>query len=116
MRQGGDDLLLGTRLPRVAIPAAWRGRVGDYRLMDRGADAEILSGLRLRLSEDRLLLDIQAEGGSLTLAVQPHDDREALLPGKLAGFGERLRARRGAGEEILTDSGYGFGKRRAGAR
>lgn len=116
MRQGRDDLLLGTRLPKVAVPAAWRERLGDYRLLDPGADAELLDGIRLRLSDDRLVLEVRADGESLSLALQPLDDREALLAGKVAGFGERVRVQRRAGAEFLRYSGYSFGRIRTGKR
>ncbi|WP_201099056.1 hypothetical protein [Thiocystis minor] len=48
--------------------------------------------------------------------MQPLDDQEALLLGKLAGFGERVRAWRREDVEILRYSGYSFVKRRTGER
>jgi len=110
LHQGTEDLLLGTRLSPTPIPTAWRARTGDYALVNQGRDYPLLSAVRLREQHGVLVVEIESEGETGQVALQPLDNRQAVLAGKVAGFGERVTVQGRDGAELLRYSGYLFRK------
>lgn len=106
---GGQDMLLGSRVPEVPIPDAWRHRVGTYRLTNQGDDSIAIKDLQLRIQGGDLILsyvDLDAGEDTQELLLRPLSDTSAQAALLLPGAGPRVRAVMVSDKEQLTFSGF----------
>ncbi|MBI5612916.1 MAG: beta-lactamase family protein [Gammaproteobacteria bacterium] len=100
------------KVPPHELPAAWRARVGDYRLVN--PDAEYLVNLehcRLLVEGDRLLLDLEISGiddRRVKIVVMPYSDDEAYVFGYGRNVGDTTVAYREGGRQRIRYSGFIF--------
>ena len=108
-RMAGKEILVGERIRVAPIPAKWQARLGTYEIVNPGADTVLLEGIRLREDDGLLLVDYSMPlffEGTISLAIDPISDSEAVLFGLGRGLGETIRAETVEGEERLLYSGY----------
>jgi CubicO group peptidase (beta-lactamase class C family) len=108
-RLGGKDIVVGDRIRPVPISEKWLGRLGAYEIVNAAADTVLLEGLRLRQENGLLLIDYSMPRffkGTISLAVKPLSDSEAVLDGLGRGLGETIRVEAIQNEERLRYSGY----------
>ncbi len=100
------------KVPAHKLPAAWRARVGDYRLVN--PDAEYLVNLehcRLLVEDNRLLLDLEISGiddRRVKIVVLPYSDDEAYVFGYGRNVGDTTVAYREGGRQRIRYSGFIF--------
>jgi CubicO group peptidase (beta-lactamase class C family) len=110
-RIAGKEMLLGERIRAVPIPPKWLARLGEYEIVNPGADTVLLERMRLREENGLLLVDYSMPlffKGTMSMALEPVSDSEAVLCGLGRGLGETIRAEIMEGEERLLYSGYVF--------
>jgi CubicO group peptidase (beta-lactamase class C family) len=110
----GKEMLIGERIHPVPIPEAWHKRVGEYEIVNAGADATLVERIRLRQDNGLLVVEYAMPlftAGRMTLALEPLSDREALISGLGRGMGETIQAVTVDGVEMLRYSGYLLRKR-----
>ena len=104
-----NEFLVGERLLPGQIPEKWRQRTGKYEIINAGDDTILVDNIRLSI-----------EGGSLTakytmplftdqtvsLALEPLSETEAVICGLGRGKGETIRVITREGRELLAYSGY----------
>jgi hypothetical protein len=108
-RLNGEEIVVGDRIRPVPIPVKWLGRLGPYEIVNPGADTVLLEGMRLRQGNGLLLVDYSMPRffkGSMSLAMEPLSDLEAVFYGLGRGLGETLSVETVQGEERLRYSGY----------
>lgn len=100
------------KVPAHELPAAWRARVGDYRIIN--PDAEYLVNLehcRLLVEDDRLLLDLEISGiddRRVKIVVMPYSDDESYVFGYGRNVGDTAIAYREGGRQRIRYSGFIF--------
>jgi hypothetical protein len=110
----GKELLVGERIHPLPIPEAWHKRVGEYEIVNAGADATLVDGIRVRQDKGLLVLEYAMPlffDGRMTLAIAPLSDRQAVISGLGRGMGETIHAVTVDGVEMLRYSGYLLRKR-----
>jgi len=108
-RVGGEEVLAGERIETVPIPESWLKRVGEYEIVNAGADTVLVSGMRLRDDAGLLVVDYSLplfSNATMGVALAPLSDGEAVILGLGRGMGETIRVVRGDGGESLRYSGY----------
>ncbi|KAF0216940.1 MAG: hypothetical protein FD174_3495 [Geobacteraceae bacterium] len=108
-RADGQELLVGERIQPVPIPEKWLQRTGEYKIANAGDDAVLFETLRLRHDAGLLLVDYSMPlffNGTMSLAIAPLSDTEAVIYGLGRGMGETIRVVAIGGEELLYYSGY----------
>ncbi len=109
--QSDDDhrlLLVGERLPKMPIPAAWQARVGEYRILNpRGLLRSWSESGRIlaRIRDGRLLVISDGEGARETLVLTPLSDTEAVVAGIGSGAGDRVQVSVRGDREFIQYSG-----------
>ena len=103
----------------MPVPAQWLGRTGEYGIANLGEDAILLEKVRLRADGGFLFVDFSIPvlfPGTVSFAVAPVSETDAVVRGFGRGMGETLRAVTGNGENMLSYSGYLLRKRGGSAR
>lgn len=96
---GGRMGPVGSRVEPAPIPAAWRARLGEYRLANPEGLLKDLQAVRL-LEEDGLLFaEVEQQGERSRIILKPLDDSRALALGTFAEYGEMVQA---TGEDGCT--------------
>jgi len=110
----GSEYLAGERLQPLPIPEKWRQRAGDYEVVNGGDDTVLLEKLRLRYDEGILMAEYTMPlftTQTMSLALSPLSDTEAVICGLGRGRGETVRVITRKGEELLVYSGYQLRKK-----
>ena len=114
IRMHGREFPIGERLRPVPVPAQWLGRTGEYEIANPGEDAVLPEKVRLRADSGFLFVDYSIPllfPGTVSFAVAPVSDDEAVIRGVGRGMGETVRAVTVNGEKLLSYSGYLLRKR-----
>jgi len=115
-RMDGQEIVVGERIRPVPIPPEWLERLGTYEIVNPGDDLVLLEGMRLRRQDGLLLVDYAMPAffeGTMSMALAPLSDSEAVFCGLGRGLGETVRAVTIEGEERLQYSGYLLRRTRA---
>ena len=102
-------MLAGEKIAPVPVPDKWQGRVGAYEIANPGDDTIIVENIHLRYEEDILRVDYSLPlffSGTMSIALAPVSDTEAVIRGLGRGMGETVRVILVDGEERLFYSGY----------
>jgi len=108
-RMHGRAFPIGERIRPVPLPAEWRGRTGEYEIVNPGEDAILPEKVRLREDGGFLFVDFALPllfPGTASFAVAPVSKSEAILRGIGRGMGETVRDVTVNGEEMISYSGY----------
>ncbi len=108
-RSGSQELLVGEKINTIPVPEKWLRRTGEYEIPNRGDDAVIIDNVRLRYDEGLLLVEYSAPvffGSTMSFALAPVSDTEAVIRGLGSGMGETIRVVTVDGGERLYFSGY----------
>jgi len=111
----GREFPIGERIRPVPVPAQWLGRTGEYEIANPGEDAVLPEKVRLRADGGLLFVDYSIPllfPGTMSFAIAPISDTEAVIRGFGRGMGETIRALSVDGEEMLLYSGYLLRKKR----
>ncbi len=107
----GRTTLLGQKISPAPIPAAWRERIGRYRLANPLSVIKLVSG-GIRIKDDFLLAYARTDQGDrMEVVLQPLNDHRAIAMGPGRGFGGTISATMVGGREMLRYSGLLFEKR-----
>lgn len=106
----GQTVPIGEKIVPTGIPAAWRRRLGDYRIVNL-ADGEAIIPERCALRERNGFLVLEYALPSFdvekqTWALKPIDDEQAITYGLGRGMGDTLRVVKMDGRELIAYSGY----------
>lgn len=108
-RLGDQTMLLGSRVPQSPLSAAWRQRVGSYRLTNQGDDSIAITDLKIRQEGNDLILsfvDQDAGEDPTELVLRPLSDTSAQVLQLLPDAGPRVQVVHVAGREQLSFSGF----------
>ena len=114
-RGNGREWLVGERIQPVAIPEKMLRHIGEYQCVNHGSDAPMFDKVCLRQENGLLLMDYSiplSSRDTMTLALKPVSDSEALIYGLGRGKGETIRLVNEEEEELFRYSGYLFKKKR----
>jgi hypothetical protein len=106
---GHGEFLLGEKIKPVAVPDKWLQRLGAYEIADPGDDVFVPDQHRLRYADGFLFLDYfdpTAKVPTVTFALLPVSDTEAVIYGLGRNMGETIMAVTVDGKEQLLYSGY----------
>lgn len=109
VRMDGQELLVGQRIRPVPISGKWLERAGEYEITNPGEDTVLLETMRLRQDGGLLLADFSMplfHKGTLSYAIGPISDTEAVIYGLGRGLGETIRVDTIDGKEVVGYSGY----------
>ena len=105
----GRFAVIGERLQPVPIPAAWRKRLGNYRILNaEGATRDWAKSGQVRalIREGLLLVEISGKDGiEQTLVLEPLSDTQLVVRGIGASKGAAVQVVTGQGEELISYSG-----------
>jgi hypothetical protein len=110
----GGTMLVGEKIRPVPVSEKWRQRVGAYEIVNRGEDAILVDNIRLRYEEGILQVDYTLPPffpGTLSVALAPVSDTEAVICGLGRGMGETIRIVTLGDKERLLYSGYELRKK-----
>jgi hypothetical protein len=104
-------MIVGEKIAPAPIPDAWLHRVGEYEIASGAGNALGIGKIEVRHRGGFLTVGLSFSfptEGTLTLALAPLSDKEALITGlgMSPGAGETVRAITVDGEEHLAYSGY----------
>jgi hypothetical protein len=105
-------VVVAEKVPAYELSAAWRARVGDYRIIN--PDDEYLVNLehcRMLVEDDRMLLDLQISGiddRRVKIVVMPYSDDESYVFGYGRNVGDTTVAYRVGGRQRIRYSGFIF--------
>jgi len=103
--RGIGQMLAGTQVEPVAIPAAWRNRLGSYSVIN--SDDRFLTGFALTEIAGFLAVRVTLDGKTkVTVALAPQNDAEAVILGIGRAVGDTVRIIQRDGEDQLYYSGY----------
>lgn len=108
-RLGDHTMMLGSRVPEAPLSAAWRQRVGAYRLINQGHDAIAITDLKIRQEGNHLMLsyiDLDAGPDPQELVLRPLSDTSAQVLSLLPDAGPRIQVTEASGKEQLSFSGF----------
>ena len=114
VRMRGREFPIGERIRPVPVSAKWLERTGEYEVANLGEDAPLLERARLRAEGGFLFVDYSIPllfPGTMSFAIAPVSDSEAVIRGFGRGMGETIRAVAVNGENMLACSGYLMRKR-----
>lgn len=114
-RRNGREWLVGERIHPVPIPEKMLRHIGEYQCVNQGNDALLFDKVCLRQDNGLLLIDYSIplfSKNTMTLALKPVSESEALIYGLGRGKGETIRLANEGGEELFRYSGYLFKKKR----
>ena len=106
-----QKLIVGEKIVPAPIPEAWLRRTGEYEIVNRAGDALQIDKIELRQRDGFLAVELAfafPTQGTVTLALAPLSDRQAIVAGlgMSPGAGETVRMVTVGGEERLAYSGY----------
>ena len=110
----GQELLVGERIKPVPIPEAWQKHVGEYEIVNAGDDVVMVDKVRVRQDNGLFMVDYSVplfSNETLSLAIVPLSESEAVICGLGRGMGETIRMVKVGGEEMFRYSGYIFKKK-----
>lgn len=113
-RMHGREFPIGEQMRQLPVPAEWLERTGEYEIANPGEDAVLPEKVRLRADGGFLFVDYSIPflfPGTVSFAVAPVSDAEAVIRGFGRGMGETIRAVTINGENMLSYSGYLLRKR-----
>ena len=106
----GQTFLVGEKITPVAIPPAWRKRLGGYEIINlAGGDGFVPQECLVQERDGFLMLQYslpELDLKNLSVPIAALTDSEALILGLGAGKQETLRVTQVEGEERLAYSGY----------
>lgn len=114
-RRNGREWLVGERIHPVPIPEKMLRHIGEYQCVNQGNDALLFDKVCLRQEHGLLLIDYSIplfSKNTMTLALKPVSESEALIYGLGRGKGETILMVNEGGEELFRYSGYLFKKKR----
>lgn len=106
---------LGEKITPQPLPAAWRNRLGEYRILERDPLLDLieLRNAHLTYSEGLLYFRYRVPGWLGMVAkipVRPVSDTELVVEGTGWLMGETVQVVKRDGREVLRYSGYEFGR------
>jgi len=104
-----SEYLAGERLKPGPIPEKWRSRAGEYEIVNAEDDTVLVENLRLRCEGEILTVEYAMplfSEQTMSFALSPLSDSEALICGLGRGKGETVRVIKRKNEELLVYSGY----------
>lgn len=113
---GVRDMLIAEKITPVPLSTAWRNRLGTYRIMNSGEDAQVVTDIKLREENGLLLVEYRmTEFGNarVTTVLLPLSDNEAVFAGLWRGMGETVRVVHDSNTEQLLYSGYRLARQEA---
>ncbi|GAM08635.1 protein flp [Geobacter sp. OR-1] len=108
-RMDRQELLVGELIRPVPVSAAWQARVGEYEIVNKGDDVLLIDNIRLKNDNGLLVVEYgmpHFSAATLSFALKPLSDNEAIIYGLGRGMGETLRIAGAAGDEVIRFSGY----------
>jgi hypothetical protein len=111
----GKEILVGERLRPGPIPEKWLGRLGAYEIVNPGDDTVLVEKMRLRNDNGLLVVEYAMPlfmKETMTLALAPLSDTEAVISGLGRGRGETIKVVTKDGEDLLAYGGYVLKRRR----
>jgi len=109
---------IAEKVPVYEVPAAWRARAGNYRLVNPDADYLVdMEYCRLLVKNDRLLLEIRISGIDdrlVQVVVMPYSDDAAFVFGYGRNVGDTAVAYRDGERELIRYSGFIFERQEGG--
>jgi len=105
----GNEFLAGERLKPGPIPDKWRQRAGEYVIVNAEDDTVLVENIRLRCEGEVLTVEYAMplfSEQTMSVALAPLSDSEALICGLGRGKGETVRVITKNKEELLAYSGY----------
>jgi CubicO group peptidase (beta-lactamase class C family) len=105
----GNEFLAGERLKPGSIPEKWLKRLGEYEIINAGDDTVLMNNLRLSYADGLLTAEYTMPlftDQTLSLALAPVSETEAVISGLGRGKGETVRVVIQGGKELLAYSGY----------
>lgn len=105
---GSAEFLLGEKIEPVPLGKKWLRRVGEYEIVNRGDDLFLPDQIRLRNADGLLLFDyvLPSEDITVTGALLPISETEAIIAGRGRGMGETIRMVPIGNEEEFIYSGF----------
>lgn len=104
----GQRFLLGEKITPSPVPESWLRRVGEYKIVN--ADGDFLAGtlkkINLVYRNGFLIVKLSTREGTITAAIKPISDTEALYRGVGRGMQETIQVKKVDGQEQLMSSGY----------
>jgi hypothetical protein len=110
----GHEFLAGEKIQPVPLSKTWLQRAGKYQCLNRGNDVVLYDKVRLRHNNGLLFMDFSVplfSKKTITIALKPISDSEALIYGLGRGKEETIRFIKHEGEEVFRYSGYLFKKK-----
>jgi CubicO group peptidase (beta-lactamase class C family) len=114
-RMRGRAYPIGERMRPVPVSAKWLARTGEYEVANPDEDAVLPKKVRLRAEDGFLLVEYSIPllfPGTMSSAIAPVSDEEAVIRGLGRGMGETIRVVSKDGEEMLLYSGFMHRKKR----
>jgi hypothetical protein len=106
---GDGEVVLGEKVPREPLPAAWRARLGAYEVINADPDYPV-EDLRLSLNDGKVCLSYRMPVLSpkrIQMPVRPLDDDNGVVLGLGRNRGDAMRFIGRAGDDpLLRWSGY----------
>jgi CubicO group peptidase (beta-lactamase class C family) len=108
----GREFLAGERLAAAPVPEGWLHRLGRYEIVNGEDDTLPVKQVLLRHDAGLLVAEyaLPITGRTMTWAMAPLSDTEALICSLGQGRGETVRVVTRKGEDLLAYSGYLFRK------
>ena len=105
----GSEFLAGEQLKTEPVPDKWQQRSGEYEIINAGDDTILVDKVRLRYEDGLLKAEYTMPvftDQTLSLALAPLSETEAVICGLGRGKGETVRVVTQEGQELLAYSGY----------
>jgi len=105
----GNEFLAGEQLKPEPVSDKWQQRSGEYEIVNRGDDTVLVDNIRLNYEDGLLKAEYTMPlftDKTLSLALAPLSDTEAVICGLGRGKGETIRVVTQGGKELLAYSGY----------
>ena len=104
-----SEYLAGEQLKPTPVPDKWQQRSGEYEFINAGDDTVLVDKVRLRYEDGLLTAEYTLPlftDQTLSLALAPLSETEAVICGLGRGKGETVRVVTQEGRELLAYSGY----------
>jgi CubicO group peptidase (beta-lactamase class C family) len=109
VRYHGKDFLAAVPVRMVPVPTKWLDRTGEYEIINGNSDTMLVDRIRLHFDRGLLLIDFAMPlffTGTMSQAIEPLSENEAIIQGYGRGMGETIRVIQGSAGELLSYSGY----------
>jgi hypothetical protein len=114
-RRDGTEFLAGERIKHGPISEKWRQSTGEYEVVNPGEDTMLIDKIYVRHDQDHLYFDFSLPlftKETMTWALCPLSDSEAIICGLGRGKGETIRLVDATDGTIFRYSGYLFKRKK----